>query len=910
MRPTNSAGLFVYLAAFVARAPAAEVKAPAGFSAELVAGTPAIHFPMFAATDDRGRLFVAESSGLDLYAELSALTRKCRVTALEDLDGDGRYEKATVFADELVFPMGLAWRDGKLYVADPPEVAAFEDTDGDGRADRRTRILGDFGHIDNGSLHGLIFGPDGLLYLTMGSPDGYSLRTVNGEILHGKSGALIRCRPDGTQPQVLSRGFVNLVEVAFLPSGEMIGTDNWFTQPEGGVRDAIVHLVDGGLYPQLPDEGTRYPITGPPLPAITQLPAVALSGLVVHSGNAFPPELAGQVFTAQHNARLVGRHRLSRVGATLRSEDFSFVTCDDPDFHPSDVLEDRDGSLLIVDTGAWYVQHCPTGRIRSSKAPGGIYRVRWQGPTAPTPTKAAELSSAGRLPSSEKALIELLRSSDAPHVRRAAAEALVGAGSPACVPALLGALRRDADRFEEHALVLALDRWASVADLRAVLESSEAPERAQRAALLLLDQPPRSALPREAVVARLGTSNEALRSAVLGALAGHPEWDDYALQAAQMIVRREAIGVEDRAALRALVATSPPHSVVTAWAARSLASPDAQLDSGWRREILYAITELSSAHRGPIWTEALRAVLRSDLSLLGDAVRVSLALEDPALDSDLLRIAKDNHVPFLTRLDALSAAAPRLRETSPEQFSIAADALQRPEPLERLAGAELLARLPLQGAQIAKALDLLGGSALTPPSVLRVVLDRAKAVGAGDVADQWLAAKGRSILDSAAQRADAARARLAELEPLLTGGNPTRGRTVFFSKQTACSTCHKVGVEGRAVGPDLTRIGAVRSGHDLLESIVAPSSTFAQGYEPWTAVLSDGSVHSGVIFRRTNDFITMRNSAGAEAQLRRSAIQSLERAEASIMPEGLDRTMTPEELRDLIAYLQLGTGAY
>src|SRR5205814_5672722 len=68
---------------------------------------------------------------------------------------------------------------------------------------------------------------------------------------------------------------------------------------------------------------------------------------------------------------------LKPIRSTFSSEDSQFITSDDPDFHPSDVLEDADGSLLIVDTGGWYVQHCPTGKIRNSRAPGGIYRVRF-----------------------------------------------------------------------------------------------------------------------------------------------------------------------------------------------------------------------------------------------------------------------------------------------------------------------------------------------------------------------------------------------------------------------------------------------------------------------------------------------------------------------------------------------------
>src|SRR5688572_16019564 len=170
------AGSVLLFGALVVPSPAGDAPAagkpqvPAGFVIEAVATDPDVVFPMFACFDDRGRLFVAESSGLDLYDELQKQTRKCRVSMLEDKDGDGRFETASVFADQLVFPMGLAWRDGVLYVADPPNLITLRDTDDDGRADERRKILSGFGHLDNGSLHGLVFGPDDLLYMTMGSP--------------------------------------------------------------------------------------------------------------------------------------------------------------------------------------------------------------------------------------------------------------------------------------------------------------------------------------------------------------------------------------------------------------------------------------------------------------------------------------------------------------------------------------------------------------------------------------------------------------------------------------------------------------------------------------------------------------------------------------------------------------------
>ena len=73
------------------------------------------------------------------------------------------------------------------------------------------------------------------------------------------------------------------------------------------------------------------------------------------------------------------RHALTPTGATFTSRDTDFLVSDSLDFHPTDVIEDADGSLLVVDTGGWYKLCCPTSQLAKPDVPGAIYRVRKRG---------------------------------------------------------------------------------------------------------------------------------------------------------------------------------------------------------------------------------------------------------------------------------------------------------------------------------------------------------------------------------------------------------------------------------------------------------------------------------------------------------------------------------------------------
>jgi putative membrane-bound dehydrogenase-like protein len=930
-------------------------RVPEGFTIEKVAGEPLIRFPMFAAFDERGRLFVAESSGLDLYAELQALTRKCRISVLEDADGDGRYEKARVFADKLVFPMGLAWRDGKLYVPDPPEIVTLEDTDGDGVADRRTHLLGEFGHTDNGSLHGLTFGPDGLLYFTMGEPDGYKIPRADGSVLEGKSGALFRCRPDGSDPEVLCRGFENLVEVIFTPRGEIIGDDNIFQLPTGGLRDALVHLLDGGLYPLKFDEATRYPVTGEPLGPITLFPTVALSGLMRYRGTAFPASMRGHLFSAQHNTRGVGRHALSPQGSTFRSEDSMFVTCDDPNFHPSDVLEDADGSLLVVDTGGWYVQHCPVGKIGTTGGPGGIYRVRWAAakpvedpwglkidwarasaallsdprpmvrdraqrtlaargdvePVAAAVPVAREVAvwtlalmpgdaATARLRriaadadpeiaapavralglrrdrTSAAAVARLLAAPDE-RLRLTAAEALARCGGPESLAPIRDALRAEPDRFLEHALIHAAYRIADDAALAPWL--SDASTRVQQAALLLLDQPPRSGVAAGAVIARLSSPDPGLRRIAVGLLQNHPEWAEPALGFLGDWLGRADLPDDERRRFTGLILAFQSEEAVQKFVADRIGN--SALEPDRRALLLEAISQSSLSSLPGSWVRALRASLRdADPVVRSHAVRSAAALQaDASLLEDLAVLAQDAAQPAPLRLDALRAVvAGRPALPEPLLDFLIAQIGRENDPPGRLAAAQVLSRAKLDPERARRLAQIVRGDPLISPSMV--------------------------LGESAGAPAEEVRARLAALAPLLTGGDPARGRAIFFGKKVACSTCHRVGDEGGTIGPDLTKIGLIRSGRDILESVVAPSSTFAQGYQPYRVRLNEEEAYVGILSRQSVQTIHLRDASGAEVRLRRDQIASMERIDVSIMPEGLDKALSEAELRDLLGFLQ------
>src|SRR5947208_3971289 len=136
-------------------------------TAELVAAEPDIVAPVAIAWDADGRLFVAEMT------DYPSGPVSGRIRLLEDRDGDGRYERATVFADKIAFPNGVMPWNGGVLVTAAPDILFFKDTNGDGRADERRVLLTGFAEGNQQlRVNGLFWGLDNWIYGANGRSDG------------------------------------------------------------------------------------------------------------------------------------------------------------------------------------------------------------------------------------------------------------------------------------------------------------------------------------------------------------------------------------------------------------------------------------------------------------------------------------------------------------------------------------------------------------------------------------------------------------------------------------------------------------------------------------------------------------------------------------------------------------------
>lgn len=141
------------------------------------------------------------------------------------------------------------------------------------------------------------------------------------------------------------------------------------------------------------------------------------------------------------------------------------------------------------------------------------------------------------------------------------------------------------------------------------------------------------------------------------------------------------------------------------------------------------------------------------------------------------------------------------------------------------------------------------------------------------------------------------------LAAALPPGDAARGHAVFVSGKAACTGCHAMAYVGGRIGPDLSKIGGIRTPRDLLEAIVLPSASFVRSYEPVTVLTEDGRAFSGIVREETPTEVVIQTNVTTSERIPRDAIESIEPGTVSLMPKGYDTILTPQELADLVAFL-------
>lgn len=403
---------FVAEASREAEAAITSFRVPAGWTVELVAAEPELANPVCFAFDHDGRtIFVGETfrhhrgvtdirdhmdwNDDDLAArtvedrvayfkkhlgdKFPDYERACeRVRRLTDVDGDGRFETATVFSDRFrdaaagIGASLLSYR-GDVFYTCIPSLWRLRDEDGDGRAEIEDELSTGYGvHVAllGHDLHGLRIGPDGKLYFSIGDR-GFNVPLADGtRIEYPQSGAVLRSNLDGSDLEVFAFGLRNPQDLVFDAHGNLFTGDN---NSDGGDRARLVQVVEGAdsgwrqAYQWIQEPDVRGPWNDEkhwhPFPdnqAACILPPIANfadgpSGLTIDPGTGFPSRYAGWLFLADFRG---GAKHSGVRGFELRPKGAGFALGDSEETWwgvlATDVEVGMDGALYVLDwTEGW-----------------------------------------------------------------------------------------------------------------------------------------------------------------------------------------------------------------------------------------------------------------------------------------------------------------------------------------------------------------------------------------------------------------------------------------------------------------------------------------------------------------------------------------------------------------------------
>lgn len=935
-----------------------------GLRVELVACEPHVVDPVEARFDDQGRLWVVEMRDYPNGPPANEPFLS-QIKLLEDRDADGFYETSCVFADHLAYPTGLQpWQNG-LIVTLAGRIAYLADTDGNGTADHMETWFTGFAE-ENPQLRANHprLGPDNFVYVANGLRGGTVVPTRGGHKPVPIGGRDFRFDPHTLRGEAVS-GHSQFgltfdgLGARFVcsnrnPLVHVVLEDRYLARNPLLAVPSVVQDVAAAA------EASRlFPISETWTTSILHANQfTAACGVLVYQGNLLP-DYEGCGFTCDPTGNLVHAERMTRQGATFVSspceEGREFLASSDPWFRPVNLETGPEGALYVVDMyraviehPEWVpeeLKHRPDERHGDDR--GRIWRiVPQQGITPSAVTR--------RLPTTEPAkLVDLLEHANS-WQRETTARLLFERRTwsdeeLSATVERLGAMVRFARRPQARISALWLLARLERLETEQLAHALDDPHPAVQCQALILAEPHLAHDPllrrkvysladsadagvrfQAALTLTADRSADAVRPLVHIALRDFEDpWTIYAVSAAAggraglllsgilQSCRRPAEPSPRGAfpppaqlerVLRELAALAgagqDAAEVETALAAATtlLEQGDARLAFALAESLASALQAkgnrlgIHAAHQNgaaAAWARLLAAAVQvaanSDATTEERVAACRLLGYGPQEAAEgLAALVRSNERQPL-RLAALRALA---RHNAPLVQQVLIEVLAPPEtPSMRREAIDALLAQPDRTPLLLSALEtgLLAASELDPYQT-RLLTEHPDAV----VREQ------AARLLAAALPADRHQA-LASYRPALElAGNSRRGRDVF---RKHCTTCHRIGDLGVDVGPSIAD-ERTKTPEQLLVDILQPSRTIDANYRAYTLVTTEGTVYTGIIQSETATSLTLRLPEGKQVSLLREELEEIHASRSSLMPDGLERSITLQEMADLIAFIK------
>ena len=922
-----------------------------GFGVELVAAEPLVLDPVAIDWSPDGRLWVVEMAdypmGLDGKGKPGG-----RIRVLADTNGDGRYDQQTLFADGLSFPTGLlTWRDGVI-VSAAPEIIFLRDTNGDGRADLREVLVS--GLMEGNQqlrANGLRWGLDGWVYCAAGGHH-------RG---HG-AGNKIRSTRAGRELAVGALDFCFKPDTGELepesgPSQFGRNRDDWGHWFGTQNSRPLWHYVLADRYlrrnPHVAAPDPTRQIVVPLNPKVWPVSSPekrfhsfenaghftsACAGMIYRDellfGKSSPGTDEMHAFTCEPFHNLVQRNVITPDGVTFAArrasgeEHSDFFASEDRWSRPVMTRTGPDGALWVVDMYRYMIEHpdwlpangraelLPHYRLGEDK--GRIYRVFPVGKTPRSPLRldklgTTELVAALDSPNEwqrDKAHMMLLWRADQSAVAPLAKLAAGSANPLARVHALcaldgLGALQ------PFHVIRALGDAHPGVRENALRLGEKFNSTDVVNAAVRLVNDP--DAKVRLQLACSLGAWNDALAGAKLGELLVGNYQDHFivaAVMSSALPHQRALVDAAVRAGEPAMTALAEPLSTLLLAlddgpSINALLAPTLKPEGG-----RYTAAQLNAFGR------FVDTMVRTKNSRIGSPEGVNALVEFAQ------RTARLETAPPAERV-AAAAVLVRIPAPHGETLRLLAGWLEPRQSAElQRAAIQSMAVTADKSVPATLLTNWPGFSPETRAAALETLLARepwvfatlthsvSNGTPAFDTArrNQLLRHSSKRVRELAtnAFNATTASSRAQVIEQfqsaLKLAGNPGRGEAVFTK---LCSACHKRGDVGIEVGPDLLSV-ANHPPEKLLANILDPSADVQPGFHSYHCRLTDGTELYGLIAAETGNSITFKLADGTTRAVLRSSIAELNGGSVSLMPEGLEAGLSPQEMADLIHFLRAG----